>query len=155
MSVTVAVLRLAGRDPALPLPAYATGGAAGLDLCANLAPGDRAGGVTLAPGARALVPSGLAVAIPPGYEIQLRPRSGLALRHGLTLVNSPGTIDSDYRGEVKVLLVNLGDEDFAVTRGMRIAQSVFQRTARMALDERSLAGATLRGAGGFGSTGTG
>ena len=106
------------------------------------------------PGKRALVPTGLILEIPEGMEGQVRPRSGLAFKHGLTVLNSPGTVDSDYRGEVKVLLVNLGDEDFAVTRGMRIAQIVFAAVTQATVEERSLAGATTRGAGGFGSTGT-
>ena len=106
------------------------------------------------PGKRALVPTGLILEIPEGMEGQVRPRSGLAFKHGLTVLNSPGTVDSDYRGEVKVLLVNLGDEDFAVTRGMRVAQIVFATVTQAAVEERSLAGATTRGTGGFGSTGT-
>ena len=109
----------------------------------------------LLPGRRALVPTGLVMEIPDGFEGQVRPRSGLAFKHGITCLNTPGTIDSDYRGEVKVLLVNLGDEDFAVTRGMRIAQMVFAPVTHASVEERSLAGETKRGAGGFGSTGTG
>ncbi len=151
MSVTVRVSRVEGADPTLPLPDYATAGAAGADLRA-----DTYGAVvTLAPGARALVQTGLRVAVPEGYEMQLRPRSGLALEHGLTLANAPGTIDSDYRGPLGVLLVNLGTESFDVTHGMRIAQAVVAPVvqARFALvadlDE------TPRGAGGFGSTGLG
>ncbi|AZO49335.1 MAG: dUTP diphosphatase [Mesorhizobium sp.] len=135
----------------LPLPAYESSGAAGMDLRAAV-PDDRP--LLILPGKRALVPTGLIVEIPEGMEGQVRPRSGLAFKHGLTVLNSPGTIDSDYRGEVKVLLVNLGDEDFAVTRGMRIAQIVFAAVAQVAIEERSLAGGTARGAGGFGSTGT-
>ena len=155
MTVAVAIRRLPGHDPALPLPAYATGGAAGMDVCACLPPEDRAGGLVLAPGARALVPTGLAVAIPEGHEIQVRPRSGLALRHGITLLNSPGTIDSDYRGEVGVILANLGDAAFTVAHGMRIAQLVLAPVARIAWEERDGLDASLRGSGGFGSTGTG
>ncbi len=136
----------------LPLPAYESAGASGVDLRAAV-PEDRP--LLVLPGRRALVPTGLVLEIPDGFEGQVRPRSGLAFKHGITCLNTPGTIDSDYRGEVKVLLVNLGDEDFTVTRGMRIAQVVFQATARVALEERSLAGITARGAGGFGSTGTG
>ncbi|RVC63625.1 MAG: dUTP diphosphatase [Mesorhizobium sp.] len=135
----------------LPLPAYESSGAAGMDLRAAV-PEDRP--LLILPGKRALVPTGLIVEIPEGMEGQVRPRSGLAFKHGLTVLNSPGTIDSDYRGEVKVLLVNLGDEDFAVTRGMRIAQIVFAAVTQVAVEERSLAGSTTRGAGGFGSTGT-
>ncbi len=107
------------------------------------------------PGRRALVPTGLIFEIPDGFEGQVRPRSGLAFKHGITCLNTPGTIDSDYRGEVKVLLVNLGDEDFAVTRGMRIAQLVMAAVSRASVVEKDMAGDTLRGAGGFGSTGTG
>jgi dUTP pyrophosphatase len=106
------------------------------------------------PGKRALVPTGLVMELPEGMEGQVRPRSGLAFKHGVTCLNSPGTIDSDYRGEVKVLLVNLGGEDFAVTRGMRVAQIVFAAVTQATVEERSLAGGTARGAGGFGSTGT-
>jgi dUTP pyrophosphatase len=135
----------------LPLPAYETAGAAGMDLRAAV-PDDRP--LLILPGKRVLVPTGLVLEIPDGFEGQVRPRSGLAFKHGITCLNTPGTVDSDYRGEVKVLLVNLGDEDFAVTRGMRIAQLVFAAVTRMASEERSLAGATTRGAGGFGSTGT-
>ena len=155
MSVAVAVRRLPERDPALPLPAYATPGAAGLDLCANLPPAARAAGIALAPGARALVPSGLAIAIPEGFEIQVRPRSGLALRHGVTLVNSPGTIDSDYRGEVGVILVNHGSAPFTVEHGMRVAQLVLSPVVRLAWREADELDDSARGAGGFGSTGTG
>jgi len=135
----------------LPLPAYETAGAAGMDLRAAVLQ-DRP--LLVLPGRRALVPTGLILEIPAGFEGQVRPRSGLALRHGITCLNTPGTVDSDYRGEVKVLLVNLGDEDFRVERGMRIAQIVFAQVARLGVEERSLADATARGAGGFGSTGT-
>ena len=155
MTAAVAVRRLAHRDPALPLPAYASAGAAGMDLCASLAPGDRALGLTLQPGARALVPSGLALEIPPGHEVQLRPRSGLALRQGLTLLNSPGTIDSDYRGEVGVILINHGAEPVTIDHGMRIAQMVLAPVARIAWREAETLEGSVRGAGGFGSTGTG
>jgi dUTP pyrophosphatase len=135
----------------LPLPAYESSGAAGMDLRAAV-PDDRP--LLILPGKRALVPTGLILEIPEGMEGQVRPRSGLAFKHGLTCLNTPGTIDSDYRGEVKVLLINLGDEDFAVTRGMRIAQIVFAAVTQVAIEERSLAGSTARGSGGFGSTGT-
>ena len=135
----------------LALPAYETAGAAGMDLRAAV-PADRP--LIILPGPRALVATGLILEIPDGYEGQVRPRSGLAFRHGVTCLNTPGTIDSDYRGEVKVLLVNLGDEDFAVERGMRVAQLVLAPVSRLAVEERSLAAATVRGAGGFGSTGT-
>ena len=130
----------------LPLPSYATNGAAGMDVVA-------AETITLAPGARHAVATGFAIAIPEGYEVQVRPRSGLALKHGITCLNSPGTIDSDYRGEVFVLLVNLGAEAFSVTRGMRIAQLVVAPVVRAALEERAHVAATARGRDGFGSTG--
>ncbi|MCX8040296.1 MAG: dUTP diphosphatase [Planctomycetota bacterium] len=132
----------------LPLPAYASAGAAGLDLPAAVAQP-----LTIAPGARALVPTGFAIAIPEGFEGQVRPRSGLALRHGVTVLNAPGTIDSDYRGELQVLLVNLGDEPFVVARGLRIAQLVIAPLVRAILDEVEDLPATARGSGGFGSTG--
>ncbi|MEQ1937026.1 dUTP diphosphatase [Mesorhizobium sp. CN5-321] len=135
----------------LPLPAYESAGAAGMDLRAAV-PEDRP--LLILPGRRALAPTGLVMEIPEGMEGQVRPRSGLAFKHGVTCLNTPGTVDSDYRGEVKVLLVNLGDEDFIVTRGMRIAQIVFAPVVQVRSEERSLAGATDRGAGGFGSTGT-
>jgi dUTP pyrophosphatase len=136
----------------LDLPAYESAGAAGLDLRAAVAD-DRP--VLILPGRRSLVPTGLIMEIPEGFEGQVRPRSGLALKHGITCLNTPGTIDWDYRGEVKVLLVNLGDEDFTVTRGMRIAQLVVAPVTRVAVEERPAAGETRRGGGGFGSTGTG
>lgn len=154
MRVAVGIRRLPGRDPALPLPAYATAEAAGMDLPANLAPADRANGLSLAPGERALVPTGLALEIPPGHEVQVRPRSGLALRRGLTLLNSPGTIDSDYRGEVGVILINLGAEPATVAHGERIAQMVLAPVARIAWEEARVLGESARGAGGFGSTGS-
>jgi dUTP pyrophosphatase len=149
MILRAAITRLPhGRD--LPLPAYATAGAAGCDLHAAVeAP------LEIPPGGRALVPTGIAIALPEGTEAQVRPRSGLALRHGVTCLNSPGTIDADYRGEVGVILANLGDAPFVVTRGMRIAQLVVAPVARVAWDEMAELPATLRGAGGFGSTGTG
>ena len=147
---TVGFVRLPHGE-GLPLPAYESPGAAGMDLRAAV-PDDRP--LLILPGKRALVPTGLILEIPEGMEGQVRPRSGLAFKHGLTVLNSPGTVDSDYRGEVKVLLVNLGDEDFAVTRGMRIAQIVFAAVTQAAVEERSLAGGTARGSGGFGSTGT-
>ena len=134
----------------LPLPEYATADSAGLDLLAAVD-----GDLTLQPGARALVPTGLAIALPPGYEAQVRPRSGLALRNGITLLNSPGTVDADYRGEVGVILVNLGQEPFVVTRGMRIAQMIVAPVTRLAWREVADLPASERGAGGFGSTGTG
>jgi dUTP pyrophosphatase len=135
----------------LPLPNYATTGAAGLDLVAAI---DGDAPILLLPGARALVPTGIRIALPPGYEAQVRPRSGLALRHGLTVLNAPGTIDSDFRGEVNVLLVNLGPEEVVLTRGTRIAQLVLARVARVVWHESPIDPAdTERGAGGYGSTG--
>lgn len=134
----------------LDLPAYETAGAAGMDLRAAV-PADQP--MTIAPGGRALVPTGFIFEIPAGYEGQVRPRSGLAFKHGITCLNSPGTIDSDYRGEVKVLLANLGEADFVVERGMRIAQMVIAPVIQVAVREADGASATARGAGGFGSTG--
>ena len=130
----------------LPLPAYATAHAAGLDVVA-------AEELTIPPGARAAVATGFAIAIPVGYEVQVRPRSGLALKHGVTCLNTPGTIDADYRGEVKVILANLGDEPFPVRRGERIAQLVPAAVQRAAFAEVETLDETVRGAGGFGSTG--
>lgn len=134
----------------LPLPEYATADSAGLDLLAAVE-----GDLTLQPGKRALVPTGLAIALPQGYEAQVRPRSGLALRNGVTVLNSPGTVDADYRGEVCVILANLGDEVFVVTRGMRIAQMIVAPVSRLRWNEVSDLPDSGRGAGGFGSTGTG
>ena len=130
----------------LPLPAYATAHAAGLDVVA-------AENLTLRPGERHAVATGFAIAIPEGYEVQVRPRSGLALKHGITCLNTPGTIDSDYRGEVKVILANLGDTDFAVVRGERIAQLVPAPVLKAHFREVESLGSTSRGEGGFGSTG--
>lgn len=155
MSLAVELLALPGRDPALPLPDYATAEAAGMDIQANLAPEDRAAGLTLRPGARALVPTGLALGIPPGYEAQMRPRSGLALREGLTLLNSPGTIDADYRGEIGIILINHGGAPVTIVHGARIAQMVLAPITRAKLVAVTALGETARGAGGFGSTGTG
>lgn len=137
-----------GGNHDLSLPAYGSEGASGMDLRAAV---DRQ--VTLAPGGIRLIPTGLAVRIPPGYEAQLRPRSGLALKHGIGMVNSPGTIDSDYRGEIGVILVNWGDRPFTVNRGDRIAQMVIARVYRAALTEVKDLGNTGRGGGGFGHTG--
>lgn len=134
----------------LALPAYETTGSAGMDLRAAV-PEDAP--MTLAPGARALVPTGLKIALDPGYEAQVRPRSGLALKHGITCLNSPGTIDSDYRGEVGVILANLGQEPFVIRRGERIAQMVIARHEQAMLAEVESLDDTARGAGGFGSTG--
>jgi len=133
----------------LPLPSYATPGAAGMDLLAAIA-----APVTIPPGGRALVPTGLRIALPPGHELQVRPRSGLALRHGVILPNSPGTIDEDYRGELQVIVLNAGTEPFVVERGMRIAQAVLAPVMRAAWREVDRLPDTARGAGGFGSTGT-
>lgn len=150
MSIEVRITRLPhGAD--LPLPSYQTALAAGMDLMAAV-PAETP--VTIAPGARALVPTGLAIALPPGSEAQVRPRSGLAVRHGLTVLNSPGTIDADYRGEIQVLLVNLGAESVIISRGMRIAQMVIAAVARAEFQEVSSLDETARGSGGFGSTGS-
>lgn len=133
----------------LPLPGYMSAHAAGMDLLAAVEQE-----VEIAPGRTSLIPTGIRLAIPPGYEGQVRPRSGLALKHGITCLNSPGTIDSDYRGEIKVILINLGQESFAVRRGDRIAQLVFNKIAQAGLVEVSELPETERGVGGFGSTGT-
>ncbi len=145
----VAVRRLPhGAD--LPLPAYATVDSAGMDLLAAVG-----AELVLAPGARAVIPTGLAIALPSGYEAQVRPRSGLAARHGLTVVNSPGTIDADYRGEVGVILANLGSEPYTIARGARIAQMVVAPVVRIAWTETEALPRSARGADGFGSSGTG
>ncbi len=133
----------------LPLPSYETAGAAGLDLLAAIPAGSV---LVLEPGARDLVPTGLSIALPPGWEAQVRPRSGLALRHGVTVLNAPGTIDSDYRGEIGVILINHGRQPFEIRRGARIAQLVFARVERTSWQETTDLDATGRGAGGFGST---
>jgi dUTP pyrophosphatase len=143
--IDIEVKRLSHGD-GLPLPAYATEHSAGLDVVA-------AEDLTLAPGARHAVATGFAIAIPEGFEVQVRPRSGLALKHGITCLNTPGTIDSDYRGEVKVILANLGPEPFEVRRGERIAQLVPAPVLRAAFREAEALDSTQRGAGGFGSTG--
>jgi dUTP pyrophosphatase len=149
-ALTVKVVRLPhGRG--LPLPAYQSDGAAGMDLLAAVSEGRP---MVLAPGARALVPTGLVLELPEGCEAQVRPRSGLALRRGVTVLNSPGTIDCDYRGEVGVLLVNLGNQPFTIRRGERVAQLVIARVERADLLEARRVAGTRRGAGGFGSTGT-
>ena len=151
MSLVVPVLRFAHAQ-GLPLPVYATAGAAGLDLVAAV-PEDAP--LEIRPLGRASVPTGLALAIPEGHEGQVRPRSGLALRHGVTVLNAPGTIDADYRGEIRVILVNLGGTSFTVRRGDRIAQLVVAAVVRATLAEAAALAPTLRDAGGFGSTGTG
>lgn len=144
----VQILRLPhARD--LPLPSYATAGAAGLDLLAAVDMD-----VELAPGARFAVPCGIAIALPDGCEAQVRPRSGLALHHGITVLNAPGTVDSDYRGEVKAILINLGERPFPISRGMKIAQMVFTTCVRADLVEVAELPSSARGAGGFGSTGS-
>ena len=143
--IQVAIMRLAnGQD--LPLPAYETAGAAGMDLRSAEA-------ITLSPGARCVVPTGLAIALPQGFEAQVRPRSGLAVKHGITVLNAPGTIDCDYRGEVKVPLINHGREDFQIFRGDRIAQMVIAPVARIDWAEVASLEETARGTGGFGSSG--
>lgn len=145
MSIAIAICRLPHGE-GLPLPAYATAGAAGMDVTA-------AEDLVLAPGSRHAVATGFALGIPPGYEVQVRPRSGMALRYGVTCLNTPGTIDSDYRGEVKVILANLGEAPFEVRRGERIAQLVPAPVLAATLQEVASLDETARGAGGFGSTG--
>jgi dUTP pyrophosphatase len=150
VAIDIQITRLPhGKD--LPLPSYQSALAAGLDLIAAVA-ADKP--LTLAPGARALIPTGIAIALPSGTEAQVRPRSGLAVKHGLTVLNAPGTIDADYRGEVQVLLINLGSEQVAISRGMRIAQLVIATVARAHLTEVVTLNETSRGSGGFGSTGS-
>ena len=152
MTAASAVLRVCrlrpDRDGDVPLPRAMSAEAAGLDVCAAVPHT-----LVLGPGDRAAVPTGFALAVPPGWEVQVRPRSGLAIRHGVTLINSPGTVDSDYRGEVKVLLVNHGRDPFTIERGMRIAQLVVARLAPIPVEEVDSLDATARGVGGFGSTG--
>jgi dUTP pyrophosphatase len=147
-SIPVAIIRLP-HAKGLDLPAYATEHAAGMDLCAAVKDA-----IVLNPGERKLIPTGLAIALPEGFEAQVRPRSGLALKHGLSVLNSPGTIDADYRGEVQVILANLGAEPFTITRGMRIAQMVVASYVRIAWQAVEKLPETVRGEGGFGSTGT-
>ena len=149
------VLREDWADAAVALPAYETPGAAGADIRANLRPEDRASGLVLAPMARVIVPTGLRVAIPDGFEMQIRPRSGLALKHGISLPNTPGTIDSDYRGPLGVLLINYGAEPFCVVHGERIAQLVIAPVVQAGFTLVADLDATARGQGGFGSTGRG
>jgi dUTP pyrophosphatase len=153
MTPALAILRLDSHDPGLSLPEYATAGAAGLDLRACLAPDDRRHGLKLPPLGRVLVPTGLAIALPQGHEGQVRPRSGLAVGHGITVLNSPGTIDADYRGEIRVLLVNLGPETATIRHGERIAQLVVAPIARVRPVAVARLDETPRGTGGFGSTG--
>ena len=144
----LAIQRLAHAHD-LPLPRYETAQAAGMDLIADVTET-----IALPPGARAAIPCGIAIALPGGYEAQVRPRSGLAARHGVTVLNAPGTVDADYRGEIKALMVNHGAETFYVTRGLRIAQLVVAPVVQVQLEEVRDLGATTRGAGGFGSTGS-
>ena len=144
-NVRIEIKRL--RPSPAPLPAYMTEGAAGMDMCADLD-----GDLAIAPLQRALIPTGIAIALPIGFEAQIRPRSGLALKHGLTLLNSPGTIDSDYRGEIHIIAINLGAEPIVIEPGQRIAQMVVQRVVRVHWQEVDDLPATLREAGGFGHT---
>jgi dUTP pyrophosphatase len=146
--VTIAVTRVRPEAGPLPLPRYMTSGSAGLDLLADVVEP-----IELPPGARALVPTGIAIELPAGFEAQVRPRSGLALRHGITLLNSPGTIDSDYRGEIQVLMINLGDQPYIVRRGDRIAQMIVAPVVRAELREVDALAESRRGPGGFGHTG--
>lgn len=149
MSIAVSIVRLPhARD--LPLPAYETEGAAGMDVRAAVADDQP---VTLGPRQRVLIPTGLIIALPSGFEAQMRPRSGLAARHGITIINAPGTIDADYRGELMVALINLGDEPFVIARGMRIAQIVIAPVSRVQWHETQKLDATERDSGGYGSTG--
>ena len=145
MTITIQLKRLSHGE-GLPAPSYATSGAAGMDVVA-------AEDLVLEPGQRHAVATGFAIAIPPGFEVQVRPRSGLALKHGITCLNTPGTIDSDYRGEVKVILANLGEDDFPISKGDRIAQIVVAPVTHAAMVEVDDLDDTARGAGGFGSTG--
>ncbi len=147
MSIPILVRRLPHAE-GLPLPSYATAGAAGMDLIAAVS-----GPVTVQPGERTLIPTGLTIALPSGYELQIRPRSGLALRHGITLPNTPGTIDEDYRGEIAVIILNTGTAAFVVARGARIAQAVLAPVSRAVWREVPSLNVTPRHAGGFGSTG--
>ena len=151
--VEIAVIWEDWADRSLPLPAYQTAGAAGADICANLPEDQRAEGITLAPMARLVVPTGIRVAIPPGFEMQIRPRSGLALKHGITLPNTPGTIDSDYRGPLGVALINLGAAAHVIRHGDRIAQCVVAPVVQAGFVTVAALDDTARGAGGFGSTG--
>ena len=153
MTVQVLMLWEDWADTALGLPAYQTAGAAGADICANLPMDQRAAGITLAPMARVVIPTGLRVEIPQGYEMQIRPRSGLALKHGLSLPNTPGTIDSDYRGPLGVALINFGGFPYTVQHGERIAQAVIAPVVQAQFVVVQAITDTARGAGGFGSTG--
>ncbi len=152
MTPTLKITRTHTADPTVPLPSYESEGAAGMDIRVNFPPELRDGQV-LAAGARTLVPTGMRFEIPKGFEVQIRPRSGLALKQGIALVNSPGTIDSDYRGEVGIILINHGNEPFHIGHGMRIAQMVIAPVTRCEIEETETLAATDRGTGGFGSTG--
>jgi dUTP pyrophosphatase len=152
--LTIRCTRTPHADPTIPLPSYATDGAAGADLRANF-PQDQRQGVTLEPGDRLLIPTGLHLAIPDGHEVQIRPRSGLALKHGIILPNSPGTIDADYRGPLGVIVMNMGHQAFHIAHGDRIAQMVLAPVLRAAFDLVDRLDDTARGQGGFGSTGRG
>ncbi len=147
-TLIVHITRVPGSDPAVPLPSPQTDGSAGCDLAAaNPEP------ITLAPGGRALIPTGIAIALPPNHEAQIRPRSGLAIKHGISLLNTPGTIDSDYRGEIKIIMINLGQQPFTITKGDRIAQMVVAATLPIKLKQVENLDSTDRGPGGFGHTG--
>jgi dUTP pyrophosphatase len=148
MSTTEILIRRLPHGAGLDLPSYATAGAAGMDILAAVK-----SPVRIPMLGRVLIPTGFAIALPPGFELQIRPRSGLALKHGITLPNTPGTIDEDYRGEVQIIMLNAGDEPFTVTRGMRIAQAVLTPVYRATWNEVETLGNTARGTGGFGSTG--
>jgi dUTP pyrophosphatase len=150
--VVIRVIREEGADASVPLPSYETSGAAGADVRANLPQGES---IFLDPGQRALVPTGLRIEIPAGYEVQVRPRSGLALKHGITLPNTPGTIDSDYRGPLGVIVMNAGQDRFEVTHGERIAQLIVAPVLQATFELTETLGETARGSGGFGSTGRG
>ena len=150
----VSIMRTAGADHEVPLPAYQSDNAAGMDIRTNLKPEMRTTGLIILPGARVLVPTGLSVAIPQGYEMQIRPRSGLALKHGITLVNSPGTVDADYRGEIGVIVINHGDQPLTIAHGERIAQLVLAPVVHVTWEIVGDLSATRRGFGGFGSTGS-
>lgn len=149
----ISILYDEGADPTVPLPRYETPGAAGADLRANFGPDARSCGVTLPPGGRALIPTGLRVSVPDGFEMQIRPRSGLAIKHGITCLNAPGTIDSDYRGPLGVILANLGEAPFQVSHGARIAQAVVAPVVQVRFVQADRLSETSRGTGGFGSTG--
>ncbi len=155
MSILIKLKREDWADPQIPLPDYATAGSAGADIRVNLRPEDRAAGVTLAPWSRLLLPTGLIAEIPQGYEIQVRPRSGLSLKHGITLPNTPGTSDRDYRGPIGVPLVNLSDTPYTIAHGERVAQWVVAPVLQARFSLTQVLGETARGSGGFGSTGRG